>query len=99
MSLRLKHLSLLSYKKLNRYDVPAYYKLCAISKGAGILVSRKKSIRRGFPTRTPYLQKPILVSCYGFKKIDGNVRIPLGNKKFEEIPLTKHAPLILTVQS
>ena len=81
----LKRLSLLSYKELNRFDVPSYYKLCAISKASGILASRKKSIRRGFPTKDPYLRKPILVSCYGFKIVNGKVRIPLGNKKFEEI--------------
>src|SRR2546430_3987162 len=50
----LRRLSLLSYNQLAQYDSPSYYKLCAISRAAGILASRKKSIRRGYATKTPY---------------------------------------------
>jgi len=50
----LRKLSLLSYNELAQYDSPSYYKLCAISRAAGILAARKKSVRRGFPTRIPY---------------------------------------------
>ena len=38
----LKRLSPLSYNQLAHYDSPSYYKLCAISRAAGILASRKK---------------------------------------------------------
>ena len=87
----LKRLSKLTYGELTRYEsVPSYYKLCAISKAAGILASRKKSIRRGFPTKTPHLSKPILVSCYGFKIENGSLLVPLGDRKFESIPLNAH---------
>ncbi|HVB12866.1 MAG TPA: transposase [Nitrososphaerales archaeon] len=92
----LKRLSLVSYKELNRYNVPSYYKLCAISKASGILASRKKSIKRGVPTKASNLGKPLLVSCYGFKIVSGKVVIPLGNRRFEEIQLTKHAQCILS---
>ena len=93
----MKRLSSLSYKQLKRYKVPSYYKLCAISKAAGILASRKKSIRRGFKTKDPYLKKPLLVSCYGFKITkDDKLRIPLGNNEFEGIPLVKHTLRILS---
>jgi putative transposase len=92
----LKRLSLVSYKELKRYDVPSYYKLCTISKASGILASRKKSIKRGFPTKAPNLGKPLLVSCYGFTIVNGKVVIPLGNRRFEEILLTKHAQRILS---
>jgi len=51
----LRRLSLLAYNELARYDSPSYYKLCAISRAAGILAARKKSIRRGFITRTHML--------------------------------------------
>ena len=85
----LKRLSKLTYGELGQYEVPSYYKLCAISKAAGILAARKKSIRRGFPTKTPYLSKPILVSCYGFKIEDGSLLLPLGDRKSESIPLTR----------
>jgi hypothetical protein len=85
----MKSLSMLSYKELKRYKVPSYYKLCAISKAAGILASRKKSMRRGYETKDPYLKKLILVSCYRFKIKSEKLKIPLGNKKFEDIPLVK----------
>ena len=42
----LRKLSLLSYNQLAQYDSPSCYKLCAISRAAGILAARKKSIRR-----------------------------------------------------
>ena len=92
----LRRLSTLTYKQLKDYEVPSYYKLCAISKAAGILASRKKSIRRGYPTKDPYMVKPILRSCYGFKVVNGRLRIPIGVKKFEEIPLVKHTQKILS---
>ncbi|TMI21463.1 hypothetical protein E6H31_05755 [Candidatus Bathyarchaeota archaeon] len=47
----LRGLSLLAYSQLSRYDSPSYYKLCAISRAAGILAARKESIRRGYASR------------------------------------------------
>src|ERR1700704_6828239 len=72
----LRRLSLLSYNQLAQYDSPSCYKLCAISRAAGILQSRKKSLKRGFPTREPYTIRPCLVSCYGFKVKNGWLEIP-----------------------
>ena len=86
----LKRLSLLSYHELENFRGPSYYKLCAISKAAGILAARKKSLRRGHATKTPHMKALSLTSCYGFKITDGILRIPVGNKRFEEIQLTKH---------
>ena len=45
----LRRLSLLSYNQLAQYDSPSYSKLCAISRAAGILASRKKSSQERFP--------------------------------------------------
>jgi len=42
----LRRLSLLSYSQLAHYAPPSCYKLCAISRAAGILAARKKSIKR-----------------------------------------------------
>jgi hypothetical protein len=92
----MKNLCTISYKQLRRYKLPSYFKLCAISKAAGILASRKKSMRRGFQTKDPYLKKLILVSCYGFKIINEKLRIPLGNNRFEDIPLVKHTLKLLS---
>ena len=66
----LKTLSTKSYRYLDRYDIVSYYKLHAISRASGILQNRKKSIKRGFKTKTPYLKNDMIISCYGFK-VDG----------------------------
>ena len=42
------------------------------------------------------MRELILISCYGFKIIDNKIRIPLGDREFEEIPLTKHLLTILS---
>src|SRR3989475_8474971 len=86
----LRKLSLLSYNQLAQYDSPSCYKLCAISRAAGILAARKKSIRRGFNTRAPYSFRQQLVSCYGFKIENGYLRIPVSRGKRFSIPLTKY---------
>jgi len=86
----LRKLSLLSYNQLAQYNSPSYYKLCAISRAAGILAARKKSIRRGYATRTPYAFRQQLVSCYGFKIGNGLLEIPVSRDRRFSIPLTKH---------
>jgi len=86
----LRRLSLLSYNQLAQYDSPSCYKLCAISRAAGILASRKKSLRRGFPTREPYAVRQQLISCYSFKTKKGGLEIPIAKGKRLSIPLTKH---------
>src|SRR2546422_2364168 len=86
----LRRLSLLSYNQLAHYDSPSCYKLCAISRAAGILAARKKSLKRGLPTRTPYSVRQQLVSCYGFKTKNGRLEIPIARGKRLNIPLTKH---------
>jgi hypothetical protein len=92
----MKKLCLLSYGELrNRYGGYSQYTLNAISKAAGILSARRKSIRRGFLTRTPRLSKPVLVSCYGFKIESGNLIIHLDAETFESIPLRAYPKIIL----
>src|SRR5256712_5616772 len=86
----LRKLSLLSYNQLAQYDSPSYYKLCAISRAAGILAATKKSVPRGYTARTPYAVRPLLVSCYGFKIGNGLLEIPVSRGRRFSIPLTKH---------
>ena len=83
-------LSLLCYNQLGQYDSPSYYKLCAISRAAGILAARKKSVKRGFQPKTPYAVKPQLVSCYGFKIRNSLLEIPVARGRRFGIPLTRH---------
>ena len=85
-----RKLSLLAYNQLARYDSPSCYKLCAISRAAGILAARKKSVRRGYAPRTPYAFRGQLVSCYGFKLENGALNIPVSRGKRLVIPMTKH---------
>ncbi|MGI0087707.1 MAG: RNA-guided endonuclease InsQ/TnpB family protein [Nitrosotalea sp.] len=93
----LKRLSLLSYHELEQYDdIPSYYKLCAISKAAGMLSNRDQSVKRGINTKKPYLKKPILISCYGFKLEENVLRIPLGGRQYFEIPLNYHTKDMLS---
>ena len=63
----MKKLSLLSYGKLAKYDIMSYYKINAISQAAGRLQQRKQSLKRGITTKSPFVRKPYLVNCYGFK--------------------------------
>jgi putative transposase len=80
---------------LSRYKIITYYKLHAISKAAGILASRKKSIRRGCQTKKPYMRKPGLISSYGFKIVDGILKVPLGDKRYFDIPLNNYVKGVL----
>ncbi len=86
----LKRLSLLSYRKLARYHCPACYKLCAISRAAGIIASRKKSIRRGIRSKSPLTLKPQLVAYRGFKFENGTLKISLGHREYFDVPLNAH---------
>ena len=86
----LRKLSLLSYNQLAQYDSPSCYKLCAISRASGILAARKKSLKRGFATRTPYAVRQQLVSCYRFRVKNIGLEIPIARGRHISIPLTRH---------
>jgi len=81
----MQRLSSLSYQSLRKMhlssSLPSCYYLTAISTAAGMLVSRRKSIKRQMPTRDPYLKRPLLVSCYNFKITDDGIYPVLGRKK------------------
>jgi putative transposase len=92
----MKKLSNLAYKQLASYNIISYYKLCAISHAAGILANRKKSIRRGLQPRQPYATRPLLISCYGFKIIDGVLKVPLGDRLHYDIPLNSYVRNVMS---
>ena len=92
----MKRLSSLSYSQLSEYKCPSYYKVCAISRAAGILASRKKSIRRVIPTKSPYAVRQCLTSCYGFKIEKTTLKIPIAARKFFDIPLNNHTLDVLS---
>jgi putative transposase len=92
----MKKLSLLCYGQLKGMGVYSAYRLTAISKAAGILSARKKSIKRGFFTRVPYVSRPLLVSCYNIKVQDRKLRVHLGDGRSEDIPLNAHTLRVLS---
>jgi putative transposase len=87
----LKSLSLACYPKLNCYKAPAAYKLCAISKAAGILKNYLKLSKRHH-VKEPYCTRPSLTTCYGVRTIGGKLRMP-GNV---EIPLNSYVQRFLS---
>jgi len=92
----MKKLSKLCYSALVKYDIVSYYKLHAISKAAGMLATRKKSMRRGHKTKDPYMRNPSLVSSYGFEIANGSLRVPLGDREYFDIPLNNYVKGILS---
>jgi putative transposase len=92
----LKRLSVLSWPRRRDYNCPGYYKVCAVSRASGILAARKKSLRRGLPTKNPYSLKPQIAAYQGFKVKDGALRIPVGRRSFQYVPLTRHTVSILS---
>jgi putative transposase len=86
----MRKLSLLCYGQLKKYHVYSAYRLTAITKAAGILSARRKSIKRGYHAKSPYVSKPLLVSCYHLKIQDGKLRVQLGDKRCEYVPLNPH---------
>ena len=73
----LRALSLACYPKLKSYETPAAYKLCAISKAAGILTNHKK-LSKKHHVKQPYCSRLGLITCYGLKTVHGTLRMP-GN--------------------
>jgi putative transposase len=73
----MKTLSLICYPKLKRYEIPSVYKLCAISKAAGILANYRKLSKKHHVSE-PYCVKPMLITCYGLKKTADKLRLPSG---------------------
>jgi putative transposase len=86
----------LCYSQLKRYELYSDYRLTAISTAAGILSARRKSIKRGFFTKSPCVSKPLLVSCYRVKIQDGKLRVQLRDGQSEYIPLNSHTLRVLS---
>ncbi|MGA3298071.1 MAG: hypothetical protein ABSD41_11550, partial [Candidatus Bathyarchaeia archaeon] len=53
----LKSLSTKAYHQLATHPVMSYYKLCAISKAAGILRNYHKAVRKNPITKEPYARR------------------------------------------
>jgi len=86
----LKKLSLLSYHKLSEYNIQSKYKLTAISQACGRLSQMKRDIKKGRVVKSPFVQKPFLVSCYGFKINWMLLSFPVANRQYANILLNNH---------
>jgi len=87
-----KSLSLKAYHQLERYKVPTYYRLTAISKAVGILRNYRKKLQKHPNAKKPYASKLMLTDCYSFKIVNNQLRLSLslGDKKFIFIPLNNY---------
>jgi len=94
----MKRLSSKCYPYLKHYDVSSRYKLCAITRASGILKNYYNFIRKGKKVKVPYVFKPQLVTCYGFKINNGKLLLPKFSEKIE-IPLNNYVRRILAVSN
>ena len=92
----LKRLSTLAYGKLEKYSILSGYKLNAISQACGRLSQMKRSIKRNNKTKSPFVKKPYLVNCYGFKINGMLMSIPFKHHQPINILLNHHTTKILT---
>jgi putative transposase len=74
----------------------SYYHLTAVSQACGRLAQMKKDIKKGRNPKSPFIQKPYLVSCYGFKINGVLFSFPVRNREFANILLNEHTARILS---
>src|SRR6058998_2360837 len=87
----MKSLSVKAYRQLSAYDVPTCYRLTAISRAAGILRNYRKELKKmGQSARVPYVTRPSLTDCYGFRVVHRLVRLPIRRGEYTFIVLNDH---------
>jgi putative transposase len=86
----LKKFSSLFYHELGCYQIQSKYKLTAMSQACGRLSQMKRSIKKGIRTISPFVSKPYLVSCYGFKINGMLLSFPVAKSEFVNIVLNLH---------
>ncbi len=86
----LKKFSSLFYHELDCYQIQSKYKLTAMSQACGRLAQMKRTLKKGIIPRSPYVRRPYLVSCYGFKINGALLSIPVGNREYFHMVLNWH---------
>ncbi|MFZ1076988.1 MAG: hypothetical protein WAN47_06130 [Nitrosotalea sp.] len=86
----LKKFSSMFYHELQSYQIQSKYKLTAMSQACGRLSQMKQEIRKGRSAKSPYVRRPYLVSCYGFKVNGMLLSIPTGNRNYINVILNEH---------
>jgi len=95
----IKKLCPLTYRQLENYSIMSYYKLTAISQACGRLSQMRRDIKKGRKPKSPYVQKPYLVSCYGFKINGMLLSIPIRNREYANILLNDHTTKAISDKS
>ena len=95
----MKRLSSLCYHELRDYDIMSSYKLCAISRAAGILSNRKQSLKRGRDVKDPVVRRPFITNCYGIKHNGCMLTIPYKRWNPVNILLNDHVRDVLSDQA
>ena len=91
-----RRLSGFCYHELRDFDILSSYKLCAISRAAGILSNRKQSIKRGRNVKDPVVRNPFITNCYGVKHNGCLLTIPYKKMNPINILLNEHIQKILS---
>ncbi|MGB9003634.1 MAG: hypothetical protein WCC52_07505, partial [Nitrosotalea sp.] len=86
----LKKFSSMFYHELQSYQIQSKYKLTAMSQACGRLSQMKREIRKVRSAKSPYVRRPYLVSCYGFKVNGMLLSIPTGNRNYINVILNEH---------
>ncbi len=92
----MKRLSMLCCHELRNYGILSSYKICAISRAAGILSNRKQSVKRGVRIRDPIVKNPFMTNCYGIKHNGALLTIPYKKHNTINILLNDHTQKILS---
>ncbi len=83
----MKSLCMKAYHQLSAYHVPTCYRLTAISRAPGMLRNHRRELKRGRSARVPYVTRPSLTDCYGFRVIHRLVRVPVKKGEYVFIVL------------
>ncbi len=85
----LQRFSSMFYHELDHYSIQSKYKLTAMSQACGRLSQMKKNIKKGRKVAPPFVRKPFLVSCYGFRINGMLLSIPIGNRNYINVVLNR----------
>jgi putative transposase len=92
----MKSLSSKAYRQLGEYDMMSCYKLCAITKAAGILSNYRKAVRKWPHVKEPYARRVQLINCYRVRLTDGKLIFPFKPGRPFSIPLNPYTISVLS---
>jgi putative transposase len=85
-----------AYHQLDRYKVPTYYRLTAVSKAVGILRNYRITLKKHPDAKKPYASRLMLTDCYAFRIVDNYLRLPIKPRRYIFIPLNRHTLTVIS---